>query len=152
MEYKLIRANENESETIFEIKKGSIKPYVQQMFGWNDDWQRQFVIENYKPQSIEFIVVEDKAVGILEINENENEIFLKNILIINAYQCKGIGSRILSGLMTRSKATNKPVKLEVLAVNKRAEKFYSRHGFKVEERTSVKVCMKFESSKIMNQV
>lgn len=142
MNYKLIEAKENDKETIFKIKKRSIKPYVEQMFGWDEDWQRQFVYRNYKPENIVFIVVGNEQVGILEVLENDEEIFLKNILIVEAYQGKGIGRNILHNLINKANEQNKPIKLEVLAINKRAEAFYSRLGFKVEERTNIKVCMR----------
>jgi ribosomal protein S18 acetylase RimI-like enzyme len=144
MTYKLIRAVTGDSELIFDIKKRSIKPYVEKMFGWDEEWQREFVYKNYKPQNIEFIIAEDHCVGLLEVLEDSNEIFLKNILIVNEYQGKGIGTDILKQLIERAEASQKPIRLEVLAVNVRAEAFYKRLGFEVTERNNIKTCMRIQ--------
>ncbi|MDI3319178.1 GNAT family N-acetyltransferase [Pinibacter soli] len=147
MTYKLIRAINGDSELIFDIKKRSIKPYVEKMFGWDEEWQRQFVYKNYKPQDIEFIIAEDHCIGLLEVQEYDDEIFLKNILIVNEYQEKGIGTAILKQLIERAGELHKPIRLEVLAINERAEAFYKRLGFAVTERNNIKVCMEFKIQK-----
>jgi ribosomal protein S18 acetylase RimI-like enzyme len=133
-----------DSELIFDIKKRSIRPYVEKMFGWDEEWQRQFVYKNYRPENIEFIIAEDHCIGILEVVEDDSEIFLKNILIVDEYQGKGIGASILEGLIEKAEALHKPIRLEVLAVNERAEAFYKRQGFEVTERNNIKVCMKIQ--------
>lgn len=145
MTYKLIRAMNGDSELIFDIKKRSIKPYVEEMFGWDEEWQRQFVYKNYRPENIEFIIAEDRCIGLLEVVEDDNEIFLKNILIVDEYQEKGIGASILKGLIEKAETLHKPIRLEVLAVNERAEAFYKRLGFDVTERNNIKVCMRYEA-------
>ena len=142
MTYRLIRAMTGDSELIFDIKKRSIKPYVEKMFGWDEEWQRQFVYKNYRPKDIEFIIAEDHCIGILEVQEDDNEIFLKNILIVDEYQEHGIGTDILKQLIEKAEASQKSIRLEVLAINQRAEAFYKRLGFEVTERTNIKVCMK----------
>ncbi|MDH7461251.1 GNAT family N-acetyltransferase [Chitinophagaceae bacterium 26-R-25] len=144
MTYRLIRAMNGDSELIFDIKKRSIKPYVEKMFGWDEAWQREFVYKNYKPQNIEFIIAEDHCIGLLEVQEDDSEIFLKNILIVNEYQEKGIGTDILKQLIERAGTLQKPIRLEVLAINERAEAFYKRLGFEVTERSNIKVCMKIQ--------
>lgn len=136
-----------DSELIFDIKKRSIKPYVEKMFGWDEEWQRQFVYKNYKPQDIEFIIAEDHCIGLLEVQEDDSEIFLKNILIVNEYQDRGIGTDILKQLIAKAKASQKPIRLEVLSVNERAEAFYKRLSFEVTDRTNIKVCMQFKIQK-----
>jgi ribosomal protein S18 acetylase RimI-like enzyme len=141
MEYYLKQATEADRDLIFAIKKRSIKPYVEQVFGWDDTRQRQFVDEVYKVEQIKFIIIGNNTAGFIQVEEKEQEVFLANLLIVDEYQGKGLGKALLRSVIEKAGRLDKPVRLEVFAVNKRAQRFYNREGFCVVKADTIKIEM-----------
>lgn len=141
MDYYLKQATATDGDLVFAIKKRSIKPYVEAVFGWDDERQRQFVDEMYKMEQIRFIVVDEKAIGFIQVKESTDEIFLANLLIIDEYQGKGLGKELLADLIIKAGKLDKPVRLEVFTINERAQKFYQQLGFKVIKKDIIRTEM-----------
>jgi ribosomal protein S18 acetylase RimI-like enzyme len=141
MDYYLKQATDADKDLIFAIKRRSIKPYVERVYGWDDKGQRRFVEEAYKTEQIRFIVVNDQAIGFVQVHETAEEIFLANLLIVDVFQGKGLGKIILNDIISRSNKLDKPVRLEVFTVNERAQKFYIQHGFKMTKVDAIKIEM-----------
>jgi ribosomal protein S18 acetylase RimI-like enzyme len=141
LDYYLKQATEADKDLVFAIKKRSIKPYVEKVFGWDDVRQRQFVDEVYKMKQIKFIVIDEQPVGFLQVEETDKEIFLANLLIVDEYQDKGLGRELLQSVMKRAGKLDKPVRLEVFTINERAQQFYQRHGFRMIKKDNIKIEM-----------
>lgn len=124
---------------VWQIHKDLFKSYVEQIWGWDEDWQRDYFDKNFSLENSEVIVVENKDIGFLRVEENPNFIFLRSILILPEYQNEGIGSNIISDLIETS---TKPIELRVLKPNP-ARKLYERLGFQITEETETNFIMKF---------
>lgn len=129
MQYELKQATAADWDLIFEIKKKSIKPYVEKIFGWNEEQQRKILDKIYKIEQVKLIMIDGKAIGILQIEERPDVIFLANLLIAEEKQNKGIGKILLDEVIERANTLHKPVMLEVFRINERAQKFYLNSGF-----------------------
>jgi len=141
MEYYLKQATDADKDLIFTIKRRSIRPYVEKVYGWDDKLQRQFVEDVYKTEQIRFIIVNDDAIGFIQLQQTADEIFLANLLIIDEYQGKGLGKELLMDVINTAAKLDKPVRLEVFTVNERAQKFYREQGFKVIKKDTIKIEM-----------
>ncbi|WWL46146.1 N-acetyltransferase [Pseudomonas parakoreensis] len=60
----------------------------------------------------------------------EDRIHVQNIAISQAYQGKGIGSRILRNLQLQAAARKVPLQLGAFRTNTLAQKLYERLGFR----------------------
>ena len=104
---------------------------IEQTWGWDEDAQRvrwpQFV------DSVTWRIIQMDGVDIGAIAEKEEPeaLRLSYIGLEPKFQGRGIGTGLLKELLCRAAAAGKPVKLNVLKVNERAQEFYRRHGFTV---------------------
>ena len=124
----------------------ALKQYVEQTWGWDEDWQRNNFAENFNPREGEIIVVDGEDSGFLWVIEKNDTTLLASIRLLPAFQHKGIGTKIIRDVLNKSIRKNKPVILQVLKVNP-ARSLYERLGFKISDETETHLMMKAEASK-----
>jgi len=119
------------------IKKQALGPYIEQVWGWEDGFQRAFHSENFKPDTTTLLLYEGREIGLLEAEELADCFFIQSLLIVPGFQGKGIGTALLNEFITKALAVNKPVRLDVLQVNKSALKLYQNLGFTIRNTTEL---------------
>ncbi|MFF5380298.1 GNAT family N-acetyltransferase [Pedobacter suwonensis] len=114
----------------FQIKKTSIKPYIAQIWGWDDDVQLEFHIKDFNPEKTKIFFDEsNEAVGLMVTSEDDTNIYLQSLLLRQNAQGKGLGTKILRELIEQARSRSKQIKLQVFKVNNRAKALYERLGF-----------------------
>ena len=122
-------ATEADFEFIFTLHKQTLGPYVDLVWGWDDEVQRAYLERTLNVDATEIIVVDGVDVGRLNVEHRDGELYLGLIEITPAYQGRGVGGRIVQTLLDTAFAEAKPVCLNVLRVNSRAYQLYRRLGF-----------------------
>ena len=90
--------------------------------------QHQFYTEQFSGADFNIIQIDDKPVGRLYIDHREDEIRLIDIALIPDYRSRGIGSGLLSDIITDAAKVKKPVRIHVEKYNP-ALRLYERLGF-----------------------
>lgn len=139
--YTLIPATDNDFDFMYELKKIVLKEYIEQTWGWNEDFQTRFHKENFTTVNTKVIKVGHKRVGTVDVREDDRDIFISGLYILPEYQSKGIGSSILLDLQNRAEAGGKSLGLEVLRVNTKAQQLYIRLGLIMTEKDDKKFFM-----------
>lgn len=121
----------------FALHKESLGPYVDQVWGWEDDDQRAYLERNLVLSHARVIVVSGADVGRLDVEDHGDELFLALIEITAEHRCRGIGGRVIQTLLNDAFAEGKRVRLSVLQVNTRAYQLYRRLGFTEVSREGV---------------
>jgi len=141
MEFQLRPALPEDFDLTLQIKAQSLKPYIDLIWGWDDQQQYDYHEKNYRPEDIRMILLKDEEVGYLEVTETEEFIWLKNIFIVEDHQNKGIGGDILKQELKDAGLKNKPIRLHVFKINKKAQALYERLGFRVVGKKDLKLVM-----------
>jgi ribosomal protein S18 acetylase RimI-like enzyme len=128
-EYKLRKAVKEDHELIFEIKKSALGEYITQTWGWDEALQRKMHENEMSSETIYMIESNGTVIGTVGINEKDESIVICRMYIIDKFQSKGFGRRIINKIIEDN--SGKKIKLGVLKVNPRAKKLYERLGFKV---------------------
>jgi ribosomal protein S18 acetylase RimI-like enzyme len=128
-------ATADDAEFFFALHKLSLGPYVDQIWGWNDDEQRAYMTGDFDLERVRVIVVDGVDAGRLDVEERDDEVFLALIELTPEHQGRGIGSRLIRELIDGS--GGKRVTLSVLGVNDRAYQLYRRLGFTEVSRDGV---------------
>ena len=117
---RLRPATADDFEFFFDLHKRSLGPYVDQVWGWDDDDQRAYLERNIAPEHTQVIVVDGVDIGRLNVEDRDDEVFLGLIEITPDYQGRGIGAQLIQTLLDDAFAQDKRVRLNVLQVNTRA--------------------------------
>lgn len=126
----LRRATGADKAFCYQVKKAAIGPYVTQVWGWDEEFQKQFhdrVFEVLQPQVVAYGVLD---IGTIDINQQSDHIHLGEFYLLPQFQRQGIGSILLQRVIEQAELAHLPVRLEVLKVNP-AQALYKRHGFVV---------------------
>jgi ribosomal protein S18 acetylase RimI-like enzyme len=135
MDIALRPATADDTEFFFTLHKESLGPYVDQIWGWDDDEQRAYMTGDFDADRVRVIVVDGVDAGRLDVEERDDEVFLALIELAPEHQGRGIGSRLVRELVDG--ADGKRVTLSVLGVNERAHQLYRRLGFTEVSRDGV---------------
>jgi ribosomal protein S18 acetylase RimI-like enzyme len=128
-------ATADDAEFFFALHELSLGPYVDQIWGWDDDEQRAYLTAHLILERVRVIVADGVDAGRLDVEDRDEEVFLGLIELAPEYQGRGIGSRLIRDILDGTHG--KRVTLSVLGVNDRAYQLYRRLGFTEVSRDGV---------------
>lgn len=133
--YDLRQSTMEDKEFIYNLKKLVLKEYIDEIWGWDEEYQRKDFEMYYNPVNNKIITCNNSDIGILETSEDNDEIHIIEIAILPEYQGNSIGTNVLKQIIDNSKATDKRVKIGCFKINREAKKLYIKLGFKQIEET-----------------
>lgn len=104
-------------------------------FGWTDDQKQAFIKmqflareRSYPRVDSRIILLNGSPIGRMLVDRDDEEILLRDIALLTEYRNGGLGSRLVTELMTEAASVGKPITLHVVATSP-AVRFYERLGF-----------------------
>lgn len=137
MEYSFRNCTLDDFDFLFELKKQNFKWYVDKIWGWNDEDQKQRLKQDLEEHLAHkrIILIDNKSAGVYVIHTTENgDLFINEISILKEYQNKGIGRKILEEQLKENQSKGIRTILQVFKDNP-AKSLYERLGFKVYGET-----------------
>lgn len=138
---ELRAATQEDATFLYNLLKTTMQEVVAQIWGWDEHWQREHFRENFEPGKERIIVLEGKDIGVISVEQREDEVFLSKIYILPDYQGRGIGTRLVNAVLDQAFRSGLPVTLRVLKVNP-AKRLYERLGFVEVKETETHYQMK----------
>lgn len=123
------KASQNDSEFAYKVKKVAFEEYVEKIWGWDEDIQRQLHEELFKTQEFRIIELSGVDVGIMAVEIKSDHVKVNQLFLLPCYQGKGIGTQCMDQIMKQAAQMNLPIRLRVLKINPRALVFYERIQF-----------------------
>ena len=131
---------------ILKLKELCFKWYIEIIYGWDINIQREKTIEELDEHinDMKVITLDNKDIGITSFYEEEGLYVVGMIMIHPNYQNKGIATNIINEYIKIAKKDNKRIILKTYKENP-ARKLYERLGFKLynEDKTHVHLCIDF---------
>ena len=136
------KAHTSDSEFVFTVKKAAFREYVEQVWGWDDNYQRELHNRRFAAQDVCIIQFRGTDVGFLSTSSTPDTLKVNQLFILPEYQGKGIGSACMMRIVDDARLEGKSVALQVLKVNTRGTAFYQRLGFLIIGESSTHLQMK----------
>jgi GNAT superfamily N-acetyltransferase len=102
--YTLRSVTDNDFDFVKEVELGGLRPYITEVFGWDDEFQDQRFIDHWRTEGQSIICIDGEEVGLLEVREREGEVFLARLYIRADRRNRGIGSEIGGAVVERAHA------------------------------------------------
>ena len=137
MEYTFRDCIMSDFDFLFNLKKQNFKWYVDKIWGWDDDDQKERLKQDLEEhlQNKHIIMYNDIPIGTYALNITENgDCLISEISLLKDYQRKGIGTQILQNQLNENQ--NKKIRtiLQVFKDNP-AKKLYEKLGFTIYNET-----------------
>ena len=125
----LRKATADDSEFAYQTKKVAFREYVEKVWGWDEDEQRQLHERRFASQEFLVIQVSGIDVGIMAVVRQPDCVKVNQMFILPEHQSQGIGAAYIICTIENAAVSKLTVRLQVLKVNNRAFTFYQRMGF-----------------------
>lgn len=138
-------AVESDKETIFSLHEDLFRPHIEQVWGWNDEWQRGNFLTEWDHSQTEAIECNGRVAGYLqtELRNDPAHLYVLSLAISPEHQGRGIGTHIMYTVMRRATERHLPIRLNVFRTNPAALRFYLRLGFAEDGSTESGVALKW---------
>ena len=135
MNYKYRKCTLDDFELILNLKTLGMKWYIEKLYGWDDEVQKQKTLNelNKNIDNMKVIVVDGRDVGITTFCENDDNYQVGLIIIHPDYQNKGIATNIISEYIKTAKTNKKRIIIKTYKENP-AQKLYKKLGFEVYKK------------------
>lgn len=141
--YQTRPAEQQDEPFLYACYKQVMHEYIDQTWGWNEEFQKASFIEFLPWQRWQVITIDEIAVGGACILDSTSCIDLEMIIVHQRFQRMGIGSDFLANLIRRARKERRQVRLRVLKVNP-ARALYQRLGFVVVSEDVATIEMRAE--------
>lgn len=138
--YELRQATPDDYAFMRDVKLSGIRPYVEEIWGWDPVDQEDRFRESFAPDRQQLIRCDGQDVGMLELEDRDDCLFLAGIFIAAAHRSSGLGTKIIQDVQARAQLHGKPVRLRVLRPNP-ARRLYERLGFRLVEESETHFTM-----------
>ena len=124
--YSLRDLKDDDEFWMWPVVRDTFRPYVEPLFGWDEDVARWFFDKNWRKRRI--VMVDGCDAGWLELASEARWLYINEIGLLPAYRNQGVGGQIISDVNAYADAHGFAVELAVL-LNNPAIRLYERMGF-----------------------
>ena len=118
-------------EFFYELRHDGFRAYAEAVFGpWDEAKQRASADRDVTELPVQIVEQAGVRVGYQIILAQPDHWFLDEIAVIAAARGRGLGTELVTAIMTAAREQALPVRLSVLHVNP-AQRLYARLGFRV---------------------
>jgi ribosomal protein S18 acetylase RimI-like enzyme len=121
-----------EYELKFSTVKEAIYEHVDAVFGWDDDFQRKRLIDEYDPTWFYWINKNDHRIGMLCYKPYDNSYHVHLLIVLPDFQNQGLGQMTMDYVHKLAQAEQrKSITLSSFIRNEKAVKFYKKIGYDI---------------------
>ncbi|MCA9914127.1 MAG: GNAT family N-acetyltransferase [Anaerolineae bacterium] len=147
MNFKLRPVDSTDFTFLYTLHRAALGPYVEKLWGWDDDWQRMHYEANYRPTIMRIIQVVWQDAGMVSLAEYDEYFLLRQIEILPRFQGHGLGSAVIHHLQEQAADAGKFLLLRVFKINP-AQHLYLRLGFRIISEDDVHLTMRWDAEAI----
>ena len=124
-----------DADFVFRVVEMTMRAYIEQVWGsFSEEMTRANIAKSIASGIYSIIEADGMDAGVFAVEREDTHIQLAQIFILPSHQNRGIGTRLVRGLIAEARVARKPLRLRVLSVNP-ARRLYEREGFRVTEAT-----------------
>ncbi|WP_333918201.1 GNAT family N-acetyltransferase [Vibrio crassostreae] len=130
MQLQLVSSSE--SEELFACVKQGIFEHVDNVFGWDDEFQRNRLSNDYHPSWFHWVYRDSQKVGLTCFKPYDNAYHAHLLIIFPQHQSQKVGQKVMMLIHNKARLEQRnQVTLSSFRDNTRAIQFYEALGYQV---------------------
>ena len=129
MKIVLSRLDVEDRDASFEIFKTYLKPFIDDAFAWDEEFQRNGFETYMRPEWFSWMYLEGRRVGIICREMEESSVYVHLLVVFSDSQRKGIATAMINQLMEQASTKGFDITLSCFKNNKPALKLYEKMKF-----------------------
>lgn len=121
-------ATDADFEPLLVLRTDVMREHLERVGRYSPERSRKMFRGHFDEPGMRLILLDDRRVGCVGFRKHDHEIKIDSFYLERRLHGSGLGTRILTALLTEADAAGLPVRLEVLNGSP-ADRFYLRHGF-----------------------
>ncbi|CDU01767.1 Putative acetyltransferase [Vibrio coralliirubri] len=122
----------SEFDELFVCVKQGIFEHVDNVFGWDDEFQRNRLLNDYHPSWFHWIYREKERIGLVCFKPYDNAFHIHLLIIFPQDQGRSLGNKVMTLIHKRAMQEQRShVTLSSFRSNTRAINFYQSLGYQV---------------------
>jgi len=146
-EISLRAARPDDYEFAVDLYLDSTKRLLTALGRWNQGRAIARFRRGFKTEQAQVICVGGADIGWMQISQSVDRLHLHQLHILAQFRNRGIGTRLIRGLIDRARGIGRPVGLNVIRGN-RALSLYRRLGFRVVGGDAEKLYMRWNAERL----
>lgn len=119
------------NDDVFQRIKTGLHPYVDNVFGWDDNFQRQRIKNEYQPDWFYWALTDDQCLGLVCFKRYDQALHLHLIIVDEAFRGQGYGKRIMQAIHDCADDEARAVTLSCFRCNTPALRLYETLGYTI---------------------
>ena len=145
MDYTIRFARIDDRDWIFALKSESIRPYVEKIWGWDENYQKSDFARDFSEiEQFRIIEMNGNCAGFIQCSFDDPYYEVVEIHLFEEYRGKGIGSDLLKNLKKFCVAQGKKVRIGCFKENRGAKRLYEKLGFIQTKETDTHYIMEYK--------
>ena len=137
MEIILLKVKKYECSPAFDDFKFYMKPIIDSVIGWNEDFQRTSFESKLKPEWFSWILCNGEKVGYVCSRLKSSSIHIHLLIIYMDKQRKGFASIVLKKLKQQANSQQLDLTLSCFKKNESAVSMYKKLGFVIDSEDEI---------------
>ncbi|KFD18961.1 histone acetyltransferase [Tatumella ptyseos ATCC 33301] len=84
---------------LFEVYKEHMQPFIQDLFGWDEQFQKQGFSRALRREDFRWVIIDDVKAGIIHRQAENENIKISLLVIFRQFQRRGYGYRLMTSLV-----------------------------------------------------
>lgn len=118
-----------EMDDVFNMMKAGLHDFVREVYGWDEDYQRQRMNNCYQPQWFYWIVFEGINIGFICFKKIDQQLHIHFLVVAPQFQGRGLGKKTMQRVHKIADTESRLVTLSCFKSNTQAITFYQSLGY-----------------------
>lgn len=150
MDYQLRFATPVDYDLIYALKAESVRPYVEKIWGWDEDYQKKdFDADFSNREQFHVIEVGGRFAGFVQYYFSYPYFEIVELHLLPEYRGNGIGSDLLRHLQKVCIAQDRKIRIGCFKENYRAKALYQKLGFMQTAETDTHFILEYPNYRII---
>jgi ribosomal protein S18 acetylase RimI-like enzyme len=116
-------------ERLFGLYKGGLRRFIDEIWGWDENWQRDDFKKYFHPRNIYIVLYDRRLAGYIQVDKDQDKWHIRMMVVSEELQGNGLGTLMLKKIIDESNAEKKVLTLSVFKINNKAQNLYKKMNF-----------------------